>query len=334
MASFQLRRRALALMGRRWTLVTGQCDGVVEVLRGTALVRPLFASQSIATGIELSVWPPQSEDIAATRNLFEKGWNIKVIVERSRFAQNWAYAIGNQWADGTDAIIAGQLCFASPGAAVRVLPGQKNIAFAGVSCANPPGMARLSAPEHEIEVVARCHRQWRAEVRPSVVDATIQDLHESLIIADIVHVAAHASAAGVHLRDGFLSGEGLDLGLLSRIRCRLLVLSACDAGRLQRDDSFAYRLVECGVNIIAAVNPVRDQICRTFFEEFYRALLPSRHVEGVQIGTAIRVAATQCASRSMKLEELGMPLPATQHWKDSVNSFVLYGDPSAHLVLR
>ncbi|MES2442461.1 MAG: HEAT repeat domain-containing protein [Pseudomonadota bacterium] len=334
LASFQFRRRALALIGRRWDLVTGQCDGVVEVFRGTALVRPLFASQSTATGIELSSWPPRDEDIAATRALFAKGGNLKVVVERSRFSQLWAHAIGDPWADGEDAIIAGQLCFAAPDSAVRAPPGQRNIAFAGVACASPPGMAPLSAPEAEIEAVARCHRRWGADVRPSAIDASIQDLRDSLTGADFVHVAAHASTAGVHLRDGFLGGDGLDADLLARLRCRLLVLSACDAGRLEQDDSFAYRLVECGVNIIAAINPVRDQICRTFFEEFYNALLPSRRVEGVQIGAAIREAATRCAARSLQLEQSGMKSQVTGRWKDSVNSFVLYGDPSAHLVLR
>lgn len=332
--SFQLRRRFLVLLGRRWNLVSGNCDGVVEVLYGSVLSRSLSAAQPVISGFALSGFPPKQSDVESARKVFGCGWSIRVVVERLMFKEPWAHLLGSEWSDGQDAVIAGQICVVPADAVAKVPSGQKNIAFAGLACSNSVGLPLLEAVDGEIETVAMCYRRWKADVRLYPTDATVKDLQEGLRTSDIIHVAAHASVSGIYLHDRLMSVLDLDETILQSLRCRLLVLSACDAGRLDEDDSFVYRLVESGVNVLAAVNVVRDQVCRTFFEEFYTALLPDRRSEGIEIGAAIRQAAQTCADRFEKTEALLFPDNPQRRWKKTLNSFILYGDPSSHLRLK
>src|SRR5262249_35601950 len=91
--------------------------------------------------------------------------------------------------------------------------------------------------------------------------------------ADVVHAAVHASAHGVYLSDGILDGKEL---LGRTVRCRLLVLSACEAGNVSLPGAFLWSALEGGINVVAALKPVNDQVCRVFFSDFYTALLPTR----------------------------------------------------------
>ena len=58
-----------------------------------------------------------------------------------------------------------------------------------------------------------------------------------------------------------------DLGadLLRTMRCRLLVLSACEAGKWNTNHGFVLRLVQSGVNVIATVRVVGDVWSFYFF---------------------------------------------------------------------
>lgn len=128
----------------------------------------------------------------------------------------------------------------------------------------PANLRPLEAVDGEIDAVTSCFRRWGASVYCCRESATVSGLCDGLINADIIHVAAHATTAGIILQDGVLGTRELNDGLVSKLRCRLLVLSGCEAGRLDEDDSFVYTLVQTGVNVIAAVDFVKDQACRTF----------------------------------------------------------------------
>ncbi len=180
-----------------------------------------------------------------------------------------------------------------------------------------------------------------------------------MLEADIVHVATHASPDLIQFSDGdFLAS---DLALLNQPRCRVLVLSACEAASLdQVGKSLARDFVARGVNVLASLEKVQDSFCKTFFPEVYRCLLPPDRISGDDLGTAIRRAAgmwhrgqsiaTGGADRreapapiagsidSMPgpSRELGIDADsgATQPARNSVDTFVLFGDPSLRIRLN
>lgn len=331
LASVNVRRRLLVLLGRRWTMTFGQCQALIEITDTTITIRPNLGVEASWTRFPTK-WPlPQT--LLETVHEMLPGADIQVVVDRSLFREPWAYYLGGPWADGPSAMVAGQLC-AVPGRS-RIKPVYtKTIAFAAFSCSDPQSFVPLEAVNGEIDAVSSCFRRWGASVYGCQYSASVSSVCEGLMNADIIHVAAHATTAGIILQDGLLSTAELTNELITNMRCRLLVLSGCEAGRLDQDDSFVFTLVQAGVNVIAAVDLVKDQACRTFFEEFYLALLPGRRAEGVELGTAIRQAAEACALRFGKVEANLQFHGNAQRWKESVNSFMLYGDPTIHLDLQ
>jgi HEAT repeat protein len=328
--SAQIRRRILIAFGRRWSFVTGNCESVVEVSLTRLVAKNINRPSPLITGFALNGWPPQSELIDTVRQIFTGGSNVLVIVASEAFHEPWAHVIGGPWSDGSDAVIAGQLCMV-PKAAPDPPPAAKTISFASFGCSNAAGLDPLEAAEEELEMVSARFSRWGAEVHAPRMQATVNAVREGLQTSDIVHIAAHASTAGVHLEDGFMSSA--DIEGLGQIRCRLLVLSACEAGRLDENNAFVLTLVRTGVNVLAAVRVVRDYACQMFFEEFYGALLPGRKAEGIAFGTAVR-SATERIQRRLKLLELSSAPDTLKHgWKRSVDSFILYGDPSVHIKL-
>jgi HEAT repeat protein len=331
LASVQLRRRLLVLLGRRWIMTFAKCDGLIEITDTTITIRPSLGSDATCTRFP-AMWPPQQAVLETIREMLP-GSDIRVAVDRSLFRQPWAYHLGGRWADGLDTIIAGQLCAVPESVKLRPVYTKK-VAFAAFSCSRPENRRPLEAVDGEIDAVTSCFRRWGASVYCCRDSATVSDVCDGLLNADIMHVAAHATTAGIILQDGVLGTRELNDGLVSKLRCRLLVLSGCEAGRLDEDDSFVYTLVQTGVNVIAAVDFVKDQACRTFFEEFYSALLPGRRTEGVELGAAIRSAAEACSIRFGEVEASLQVRGQVERWKKSVNSFMLYGDPSIHLILQ
>jgi HEAT repeat protein len=331
LASVNLRRRLLVLLGRRWTITFGQCQALIEITDTTITIRPNVGAEASWSRFP-TMWPPTQTVLETVREMLP-GANIQVIVDRSLFREPWAYHLGGPWADGPDAAIAGQLC-AVPGRS-RIRPVYtKAIAFAAFSCSDPENFLPLEAVNGEIDTVTACFSRWGASVYCSQYSASVSSVCKGLMNADVIHVAAHATTAGIVLQDGLLSTTELTNEFVSTLRCRLLVLSGCEAGRLSEDDSFVYTLVQAGVNVIAAVDFVKDQACRTFFEEFYAALLPGRKAEGIELGAAIRKAADACANRFGEVEASLQFHGDVERWKKSVNSFILYGDPTIHLDLQ
>ncbi len=111
-----------------------------------------------------------------------------------------------------------------------------------------------------------------------------------LVEADIVHVATHASPDIIQFSDANFSIG--DLKSLGPLRCRLLVLSACEAASFdQVGMSLAYEFVSRGVNVLASREKVEDRFCEAFFPKLYQSMLPPRTISGDNLGTAIRKAA-------------------------------------------
>jgi hypothetical protein len=75
-------------------------------------------------------------------------------------------------------------------------------------------------------------------------------------------------------------------------------------------------------------------VCRVFFEGFYSTLLPKKQVAGISLATAIMAGARSCRARFTRAgARLGRGIPEI-HWTETVDSFVLFGDPSMSLQLR
>jgi CHAT domain-containing protein len=74
--------------------------------------------------------------------------------------------------------------------------------------------------------------RWGAHVSVRSANATAVDFESALREADIVHISAHANYDRILLADGPFTTENLSALNLAACRCRLLVLSACEAGDL------------------------------------------------------------------------------------------------------
>lgn len=330
--SARVRRQILILSGRRWALVsTGYCS-TIEVTEANAVFRPATGSQAALASFRADLWPPPEGQIQQLKSSFQPGWNIRVLATEEQFRRPWSHLIGSPWSEGKRAIVAGQLCLVAPNGIVHRAPAE-NISFASFSCAFAPSLPRLLGADEEIDLVERSFRRWGAFVQPATHGASVDDVLKGLTAIDIVHVAAHASGAGIFLQDRFLDLRDIERGGLERLRCRLLVLSACDAGRIEDDYSFVYAMVRSGVNVLAARSSVLDQACVIFFEEFYKALLPSKRAEGIDIGSGIRTAAEVCLERFGRIDVGPLRDQTERQLKETIDSFTLFGDPAAHLRL-
>ena len=205
------------------------------------------------------------------------------------------------------------------------------IVFSGIRCARDRYNAELQSAASEITSIAKVFKRWGAEVKISQEDATMTDMLRSLECSDIVHAAVHADTRGLSLRDDVLDAEKMKGRLF---RCRLLVLSACEVGDIRAPEVFLWEALGQGINVIAAVRPVNDYVCSIFFSQFYSALLPRWRSSGVSIHDAVKEGVSSCRERfgrsaaRMKNKEFEVA------WEETVNSFVLYGDPSMSLQLR
>ena len=324
--SVHLRRRVLVLLGKRWRMLPGKCDFVVEITQAGIRARSTTVAEPTVIGCDSFVWPPSPACLQNLHRFFVSGKDIAVMTDGDLFRFPWARVLGSPWSGGLQGTIAGQL-FVVDDSESRLQRGGRNIAFGAFACSRASGRETLEAADTEVENVAMIFRRWQADVLACRVDAAIEDVCNGFLNADVMHVAAHASSAGIYLRDGLL-----DIGILTKeriagARCRLLFLSACDAGDLAGADSLVYHLVKGGVNVVAATDKVRDSACQTFFEELYGALLPRRQAEGISLSQAIRQAGEACSARFRDAEQL-IYLGDRARWRHSIDSFILYGDPT------
>jgi hypothetical protein len=339
LVSVRLRRTILIQLGRRWSIVPGTCDydGNVFLLADQIhiQVRDLRNAQSTAYQERLSSTcglASGHEQLQTLRAALKPATTIALAVEEEVYGTPWAIMVGSPWSTGKSATIVGQLCGTRRWTATS-LPRSREIAFAALGDGTALPQMELYAVREEIDAVSTRFRRWGAVVLTPRPNAKCADLREALMSADVVHVSAHADPDGVYLGDRRMDVGDLDDDLVTRLRCRLLVLSACNAGRLT-NCSFVYRLVASGVNVLAALQPVRDQTCQVFFEEFYKALLPTSGFAGVEIAEAVRSSADACSRRFGNAEHVLGLSGRKGLWRNTLDAFILYGDPSSQLRLR
>jgi hypothetical protein len=330
--SVSLRRKILLLAGRRWCFVATECDGTLEVSRSQAVFRPTTGPRPVLAAIPAEQWPPRDIDLAVIKRELKPRWTIRILADEAQFRRPWSHLVGSPWSEGPEAVVAGQLCLASPDPDFAP-DDSKTIVFASYACADSPGLPLLPSVASELASVERSFRRWGATIRCRTTDARRNDVVEGLQAAEIVHVAAHSTPGAIYLKDGPLDHSVLTSLCTQPLRCRLLVLSSCEAGRLDQQGSLVYHLVRRGVNVVASLAPVNDDVCVMFFEDFYAALLPSRAAQGIDLGASIRLAAASCKKR---LQEMRKTTPTTmpiEQWMATVDSFALYGDPTIQLRL-
>lgn len=331
-ASARLRRALLVLLGRRWSLGRGECDHQIRIEpSGDAVRLALQPSRQAEPGewqIDvpgLTSWPLPESVAEGFRQRFRAGDDVRVAIAAGLFHLPWSLVLGGPWSAGDRAVIAGQIAILPPGGSLPPLWARR-LRCAALGCTySSSGLPPLPTVAAEIVAVTGRFRSWGADATLRS-EATRDDLLASLRTADVVHVASHASPEGIDLADGRITVDDLSPDLLTSLRCRLLVLSACSIGGMTEDGrSLVFALVRAGVNVLAATDRVDSAVCQAFLEETYSAFLPSRRARGIRLSTALRRAARRCEQR------FGDIAPDT--WRRSVDAFILYGDPSLHLSL-
>jgi hypothetical protein len=203
---------------------------------------------------------------------------------------------------------------------VRARPPSRlaRVRFAGVAFAGEP----LLSVDAEIPPIEGTFRRLHAEVLNC--GSRCGDLLAALRNADVVHVAAHATLSEIELEDGSFTAAWLPDEILDQVRCRLVILSACEAGRTSPDrSSVAWALIRAGVNLIGSTEPLDDTVARRFFPMLYERFLPVRAGEGPALAEAIRHASIDFAA--------AFATCANTAWRDYLNLLVLYGNPNLRL---
>jgi ligand-binding sensor domain-containing protein len=330
------------LFRNRWLLAVEECNFKVQISQGEQKIT-LFATElpaeSSSRKQKVSIprdsrWPPQADQVQPVRSIFREGSTVRVEAEEQLFSRPWAHELGSGWSAGSQAIIAGQqLVTEKEQSGPRPKYYSPKVACAALRCINPQGHEPLTAPEDEIKAIVRCFRNWKAEVFTLDKDAAVGDLQYAMAVCDIVHVSAHATAEGIYLKDRFMDVDDLRLDLLETMRCRLLVLSACEAGQWHTDHGFVLRLVDWGVNVVAAVGEVNEVWSYYFFLDFYNAFLPSekRQHEGTVFANAVRATSPKLAERVAEHASKKGRKGSEFDWQKTVDLFMLYGDPTLKL---
>jgi hypothetical protein len=341
--SFPVRQALRVQAGYRWHFaVAQQCDYIVKVdeePQGIRLSVESAQSTSLIPGAFIALphdGPPDLSQMQTLRSALHEGSTVRVVVPEDLFSWPLAHELGSSWSTGAKAIIAGQQMYSQEKSEQRTAHFPSKLACAALYCAKPVERPPLISAKEEAEEAARCFSQWRADVTALDRDARVNDLQQALANCDIVHVSAHATAEGIFLADRFMTVADLGTDLLKTIRCRLLVLSACEAGKWESDHAFVLRLVQWGVNVVAAVRAVNDIWVFRFFGEFYKAFLPSERnqSEGSVFAAAIRATGPKLAQIADEQAKTFGREASQYRWQTTVDSFMLYGDPSLRLSFR
>lgn len=335
--SARIRRWLLVRAGRRWVFLTQPCDYEVrlrasgedlelELLRreNPPAERPTYRC-SLATALDGGGGQTLAEIRAQLFAVFRPGENVLVNASESLFRRPWAHWLGDPWSTGGRAVIAGQVT-----AAARVTePGDagRTVLFRGLENGRPSaesGLSPLAWVREELDTVRKQFKDWGAIDTTAEADkATVADLRAALQEVDIIHLAAHANSGWVELADRRFRTDDL-AGL--RPRCRLIVIRGCELGDPRDGEtSLITSFVGLGVNVIAATQPVLDNMSLVFFREFYSALLPAKASAGITLADAVRSAGTACQKRLATLQD--------EEWRKTLDAYTLYGDPTLHLAL-
>ena len=333
--NWRLQRRIRVILGQRWFLVAGECDYGLEIEGEPARLKLRFVSEGSRSSLfSLNMpgdhWPPPEGDVRDVRNNLPPPCLVRLEVDERAFARPWALVIADPWST-TGGRIAGQLRLTRNVSAPARFD-VRQVSFAGLRCDHDTVNQPLRSAAAEIDEVVAVARRWGAATFATAINASIEDFQHALNNADIVHAALHASPEGLFMTDGLVRADAISAG--GDLRCRLLVLSACEAADISVPYAFLWAALDRGVNVIAAVRPVNDAVCRVFFSSLYAALLPRRNFAGVSISQAIRAGAAACEEYfDAAAARLGDPSMGT-HWKDTVDSFVLFADPTLAWQLR
>jgi YVTN family beta-propeller protein len=203
-------------------------------------------------------------------------------------------------------------------------PRVKRLVFAPIGCPTPhnradviPGLAA------HLQRLAGLLAHRLVAIGDENPDADVASLVRALETADIVHVMAHASPAGIDLKDRMAARSDLEAAFRVRApRCRLLVLAACSINRLE-GAAFIERLLEAGTSVLGATEEMDPIVAETFFDAFYTDLVPRRGRAGASIADAMRASGRACAQRHGDKETA----------RNNMRALIFYGDPTLHLVL-
>jgi hypothetical protein len=253
-------------------------------------------------------------------------------VEKLFYGEPWARFIAGGW-NSENGNIGGQIALASDVPFSRIHHG-RNLEFHALASGCGDGdFGALPMARSEVEAVGACFERWGANVSLHPDDASSLEFAAALRLADVVHVSAHANFDRILLADGPFTTEALSALDLNSCRCRLLVLSACEAGNLGQKHALLWTLVRFGINVIAATRPVHDYTCKIFFEQLYAALLPTRRAQGIDLAEAIRTAVETTSSvlqSSFDPKDIGR---IQSSFDQTIGAFMIFGDPSLSLRL-
>jgi hypothetical protein len=330
------------ILGYRWNIsfvspTTYYDVGRLAEAKETYTIRR-SSGQAVVQTTEANVqggWPWDSTWPQDQQHHIQGDHNVHVLVDEPGYRYPWSHLISYPWSKGENCVIAGQLI-----ANVLQPPLQKlrwRIWFAGLgSIDGPPNMplSKLLNCDLEVKEVTETFMRARAkilQISPRAhVNAKVEDFRLALEQADIIHLAAHATADEILLADDAFSVA--NLSRLRVIRCRLLVLSACNLGDFRASTHpLAYELVLRGINVVASLVPANDFFCQFFFPNLYRMILPSSKRVGEPLGRAVQ--------RTADLWKQFLQAPQNQEKEaryrsvdlNPVNQFVLYGNPSFQL---
>lgn len=331
------RRALLRAFGRRWVFRAEDCDVVIEAAvtvsdvlltaeRGSAVsVRHHLNAHDLALcaandqptllRMRTALLPPLDDSLQT----------ISVRTTETLFHHPFGSWLDGGWASVPPptspkaARVCGQTALLPQMLAAPPLQ-LKRVRYAGIGWSGTPAL--LIRPE--LAAIENAFGRIRADILPRGDSAA--NLLNALCEADVVHVAAHASLTEIELRDGAFSASLLTDEMLGRIRCRLLILSACDAGRTAPNQpSIAWPLIRAGVTIIGSLVPLDDTVARRFFPLLYEYFLPVTIANGPRLAVAI-VRASAALSGILGAS-------ATAPWRAYLNSLVLYGNPNLRLTV-
>ncbi|MBC7794784.1 MAG: CHAT domain-containing protein [Clostridia bacterium] len=328
-SSWRLRRWIRRALGRRWIFVLGECQYLARVLSHDGVVRiALRRNGDAGSSLQEMTATTASVAIPALRGQIEAGAAVRIEADQAAFAQPWTFVLSDRWSTGEKAVVGGQVCLLGE-TVNRPSVGASRLTYHGLYCTQGIGdLPALPSVSREIDDAAIILRRWGAVANTYTRDATKLNLAEALLTSDIVHLAAHATPSAVLLSDGWLGREIWDEIDRDRVRCGLLILSGCDAARLEDDAALLWELVTAGVNVIAPLRRVHDYVGRVFICELLHAMLPKPRARGIPISECVRVAATRCKYRWSGFGTHNLK------WTEVVDSFILFGDPSLTLVQR
>jgi hypothetical protein len=337
-----VRRRIFIALGQRLTLLSAASDYDVVVRRdgtSTELIIKRRSESDYPLIVQAPcIAPPATEDgvfprhwaaYSAIRSKFATGTTITVEVSDSElFRRPWASLLTGDLGTQVEAAVAGQVLAIERNMRAGP-PPVKRLRFAAIGCPTPfnrddtiPGFRA------HLERVNGLLRHRLVDTAEGAKDADVSALLSALLKADVVHVLAHASPAGIYLKDRTITAQDLDKAFEKKTpRCRLLVLAACQINDIRSDSAFVERLFKTGISVLGATEVLDAIVAKTFFDAFYTNIVPRRSLSGASVAEGMRAGGRACA------QKYGADPRAKDVAADNMRALVFYGDPTLRVVL-